>query len=86
MYVECTPSVYVMIWGCITWHGLGTLCKVDRNRNTVKYIEIIDNQLWSVIALHFPNYLYVFQDDVAPVHRARIVESYKHENNINGSV
>lgn len=75
-----------MIWRCITWLGSGTLCKVDRNINTVKYIEIIDNQLWSVIALHFPNYLYVLQDDVAPLHRPRIVESCKHENNINGIV
>ena len=34
-----------MIWRCITWHGSGTLYKVDRNINTVKYIEIIDNQI-----------------------------------------
>jgi hypothetical protein len=45
MYVECNPSAYVMIWRCITLHGSDTLCKVDRNINTVKYIEIIDNQL-----------------------------------------
>lgn len=84
MHVECKLSVYAMIWRCITWHGSGTLYKVDRNINTVKYIEIIDNQIQSVIALNFPNYLCAFQDDVAPVHRACIVESYQHENNING--
>jgi hypothetical protein len=43
-------------------------------------------QTTDFIALNFPNYLYVFQDAVAPVNRARIVESYQHEKHINGIV
>jgi hypothetical protein len=35
-----------MIWGCITWYGVGTLCKVDGNINAVKYRDILDNHLW----------------------------------------
>ena len=34
----CPPyqrKVSVMIWGCITWYGVGTLCKVDGNINAV---------------------------------------------------
>lgn len=82
MFAECRPKVSVMIWGCITWYGPGTLCMVNGNINAVKYISILEDQLWPVIARHFPDNLYTFQDDNAPVHRARIVEIYKHENNI----
>ena len=32
--------------GCITWYGVGTLCKVDGNINAVKYRDILDNHLW----------------------------------------
>jgi hypothetical protein len=28
-------KVSVMIWGCITWYGVGTLCKVDGNINAL---------------------------------------------------
>ena len=57
----------------------------EANINAVKYIEIQNNQLWSVIA-HFPNDSYIFQDDNALVHQAHIMERYKHENNIHGMV
>ena len=57
MYAECKSKISVMIWGCITWHDSGSLCKVDENINAVKYIEIhvLDYQLWSIIAHHFAN-------------------------------
>ena len=44
----------VMIWGCITYNGIGTLCFVEGNINAEKYINIIDTNLWPVIARHFP--------------------------------
>lgn len=39
--------------------------------------------MWPVIARYFADNEYVFQDDNAPVHRARITENYKQENDIN---
>jgi hypothetical protein len=78
--------VSVMIWGCISWYGPGTLCKVQDNINAQKYINILDNHLWPVIARHFPAHNYVFQDDNAPVHRAHVEQEYKHANNIRGMV
>jgi hypothetical protein len=57
-----------MIWGCITYEGVGTLTVVDGNINAQKYIEVVDNFVWSVIARHFLDDNYVFQDDNAPVH------------------
>ena len=72
-----------MIWGCITWYGVGTLCKVDGNINAVKYRDILDNHLWPVLA-HFAHKSYRLQDDNAPVHRARIIEEFKRDNDIDG--
>ena len=72
-----------MIWGYITWYGVGTLCKVDGNINAVKYRDILDNHLWPVLA-HFAHKSYRLQDDNAPVHRARIIEEFKRDNDIHG--
>jgi transposase len=85
-HLVCTLSkrkVSLMVWGCITYEGMGTLVPVEGNINGQKYINIIDNNLWPVIARHFPENNYVFQDDNAPVHRARVVKAYMEENDIN---
>ena len=70
-----------MIWGCITWHGVGTIT-VNGTINRHKYIEILEDNLWPVIARHFPNQNFLFQDDNAPKHRAGDVENYKARNHI----
>ena len=64
-----------MIWGYITYNGVGTLTKVDGIINAAKYVEILDSCLWPVIARHFP-------DDNAPVHRARVTKTFMGENEI----
>ena len=76
--------VSLMIWGCICWNGPGTLTVVNGNINAEKYREILDNELWPDVARHFPQNDFIFQDDNAPVHRARSVLNYKTENNIRG--
>ena len=71
-----------MIWGCITFNGVGTLMTVNGNINTAKYIEILEDNLWPVIVRHYPEENYIFEDDNAPVHMARNVQYYKTQNNI----
>jgi hypothetical protein len=48
----------------------------------VQYRDILDNHLWPVLARHFAGKPYRFQDDNAPVHRARIIEEFKRDNDI----
>ena len=55
-----------MVWGCITYHGVGTLCMVNGNINAQKYISILDDNLWPVVTRHFNDKPYRFQDDNAP--------------------
>lgn len=76
------PKYGVMVWGCLTWHGVGTLSKVDGNINAAKYQEILDNNLWPVLVRHFPDNSYFFQDDNAPVHRAQSTQNFIHRNGI----
>ena len=56
---------------------MGTVATLDGPINRHKYIEIYENNLWPVIAQHFPNKNFLFQDDNAPIHRVRDVENYK---------
>ena len=42
-----------MVLGCMCFAGVGTLTHVEGNINAQKYINIIYNNLWPVIARHF---------------------------------
>jgi hypothetical protein len=33
------PRVAVMLWGCITFDGVGTLTDIEGNMNTTKYLK-----------------------------------------------
>ena len=71
-----------MVWECLTNHGVGTLAMINGNMNSVKYIETLDNNLWQVVAKHFGNTPYFFQDDNAPWHRSHVVEEWKRQDKL----
>ncbi|CAC5418108.1 unnamed protein product [Mytilus coruscus] len=74
----------LMIWGCITYEGVGTITVVTGNTNVSKYIEVVDNFVWPVIARYFPGDNYKYQDDNAPVHRANSVKIHMQQNQLHG--
>ena len=80
--VEITKRNYVMFWDCISYYGVGTLTPVVGNLNSEKYINILDDNLWPVIAQHFPTSPYIFQEDNAPCHESRRTNQWKTENDI----
>jgi transposase len=77
-----TTTLKIMVWGCLTYHGVGTLCMVTGNMNSEKYIETLDNNLWQVVTKHFGREPFIFQDDNAPCHRSRVVEEWKRRNDL----
>ena len=79
---QSKPCYEVMVWGCITWGGVGTITSVHGNINAEKYQEILEENLWPVIARHFPAENYIFQQDNAPVHTARSTQEYLHRNDV----
>ena len=70
------PKFSLMIWGYITYNGVGTITIVDGNMNAQKYIETLEDYLWPIIVCHFPNENYIYQDDNAPIYRTRVVSNY----------
>lgn len=52
-----------MILGCITYHDVGTLCRVNGSISSEKRIDILDNNLWLLVARHFPdNYVWMIMN------------------------
>ena len=71
-----------MFWGCTTYFGVGTLIPVDGNINSEKYISILDDNLWPVVARYFANNPWTLQEDNAPCHVSRRTTARKTENGI----
>lgn len=78
----CGKQLTMMVWGCITYYGVGTLVFVNGNMNSEKYIEVLDNNLWPVIVKHFPNEGCLFQDDNAPCHASHATKAWKERNQL----
>ena len=74
--------ISLMLWARITFHGVGTITVIEGNVSSEKYVNILANNSWPVIIRHFPDNDYIFQDDNAPVHRARTVQNFRTENEL----
>lgn len=72
----------IMVWGCFSGKGLGPLIKVEGKMNSHDYIEILESQLLPLINKNFNRRGYLFQDDNAPVHTAKVVKKWMKENKI----
>ena len=81
---ECLGYVAekIMVSGCLTYHGVGTLAMINGSMNSVTYMETLDNNIWQVVAKHFRNTPYLFKYDNAPCHRSCIVEEWKRQNQL----
>jgi len=49
-----------MIWGCISYNGVGTLPFVEGNLNSKGYQNILENHIWPVIAQYFTSNSFIF--------------------------
>lgn len=70
------PKFQVMIWGCISWFEPGTVASAKGNINANKYQDILEDNLWPIVAQHGGGY--IFQDDNV----ARSTVKYKTRNHI----
>ncbi|GFW41013.1 transposable element Tcb1 transposase [Trichonephila clavipes] len=64
----------VMVWGSMSSHGVGRLHIVRGTMKAMNYIEILQNKLLPTARYLFRNQSWVFQDDNAPCHRAKVVQ------------
>lgn len=74
----------VMVWGCITWHGVGYLCKIDGNMDAKLYCKILKDDLLGTIDYYGMDIDDVmFQHDNDPKHTARLTKDWLKENDVN---
>ena len=71
----------VMMWGAMSYRGPGLLYRIDGRLNALGYIDILGD--YAVPSAHLLGYgdNFIYQDDGAPCHRAKIVNEWKEENN-----
>jgi transposase len=73
----------VMVWGCFTKYGLGPLVKLEGRVTALVYIDVLENYLLPFIDSLDEQENFIFQEDNAPIHTARVVKNWKQENGIN---
>ena len=69
-----------MVWGCFINDKLDPLVMIRENINAKKYLEILQEHFLPFYESLGNENVYFFQDDNAPVHRAKIVTDWKHKN------
>ena len=65
-----TCKFSLILWSCITYDRVGTVTVLSGNISAEKKKKnLFKDNLWPILASHFPDERYIFQDDNAPVHR-----------------
>uniref|UniRef100_A0A0K0FBA8 DDE_3 domain-containing protein n=1 Tax=Strongyloides venezuelensis TaxID=75913 RepID=A0A0K0FBA8_STRVS len=70
----------VMIWGAIFWKSTGLMISLHGKINSRDYLQILSDQVYSMVQALFPDGNAIFQDDNAPIHTARIVKEWHEEH------
>ncbi|GFV89321.1 transposable element Tcb1 transposase [Trichonephila clavipes] len=72
-----------MVWGCMSSHGVGRLRIVSGTMKAMDYIEILQNKLLPTAKDLLGNQSWIFQDDNAPEHRAKVVQKWLEDHTVN---
>ena len=71
-----------MVWGCFTADGLGPLIRINGRQKSSDYVDLLETHLLPFLDILDPDLEYTFQDDSAPIHRARVVSNWFEENQV----
>ncbi|KAJ1041381.1 hypothetical protein NDA11_007807 [Ustilago hordei] len=87
---ECKGGGHsIMIWGCMTWAGLGLMVYIDDKLNSEHYIELLEEAVpgsilkWKNIQRIPPRDKLIFQQDNACPHTAKVTKEYLEEVKLN---
>jgi len=67
----------LLVWGCITSTGVGPLEVLEGTMTAKKYINVLEKHVTP-----FKDLFSFFQEDNAPCHKCRLVETYKDDNDV----
>ena len=72
---------FVTIWGCMTWYGVGFLCKIEGNMDGELYRSILEGELVQTIEWYgLEKANVVFQHDNDPKHTAYATKLWLEKN------
>jgi transposase len=67
----------VMVWGCMTWNGLGHSCRILGNMDASLYVEILKDEFLGSLELHdLDEDDVVFQQDNDPKHKSLLAHEW----------
>ena len=72
----------IMVWSCFIKNKLGTLVRLKGKMATSIYIEMLRTHLIPFVNSLENKDKYIFQEDNAPIHTAKIAKKWKEDNNI----
>lgn len=72
----------IMVWGCMSYGGLGNLVIVEETMNSVGYVRLLAENLHESADKMGLGDDFVFQQDNAPCHKARHTLNFFERNNI----
>jgi transposase len=73
----------MMIWGCMTYNGLGDACRLQQGLDSQLYVKVLQDYLIASRNYRGLNPAkFIFQQDNAKVHTANIVKEYFHKYKI----
>lgn len=73
----------VMVWGCITYHGVGYACRIDGTMNAELYTSILSDELANTIEYYdMDRNKLVFQHDNDSKHRSQNCRMWLQSNKI----
>ncbi|GFW63815.1 transposable element Tcb1 transposase [Trichonephila clavipes] len=74
----------LMVWGAISWRGLGPLVTLHAKVKAAHYVNILGEQVHPFVQTSFPGECPLYQDDNAPIHTAKIVQEWfaEHEGEV----
>ena len=71
----------VMMWGCMTWDGVGMACKIDGKMDTNLYVQILKDELQQTLVDYgFTTEDIIFQQDNDPKHTSRKAKVWLREH------
>ena len=73
----------VVIWGCMTYEGIGYISKIEGNMDAKLYQDILSDELFKTIKYYnFEKNEIIFQQDNDPKHTAKSTKKWLQDNNI----
>ena len=72
----------IMLWGCINLNGVGKLARIDGIMDSLKYVTILQHNLFDSVDTFRLGNDFIFQQDNDPKHKSGISSKFFQENGI----